>query len=111
MDDPALAEVIRSHYSAGLLRLLCSHPKTRMQPSTWQPRYSERLPSEARTKAARNVLVRNWRPQSAARSLPFQRLPTTKRNEILYMPIPIAIDPLEEMKRQTGNYHQKVRTY
>jgi hypothetical protein len=78
MDDPALAEVIRSLYSAGLL---CRHPKTRMQPSTWQPRYSERLPSEARTKAARNVLVRNWRPQSAARSL-FQRLPTTKRNTV-----------------------------
>jgi hypothetical protein len=81
MDDPALAEVIRSLYSAGLL---CSHPKTRMQPSTWQPRYSERLPSEARTKAARNVLVRNWRPQSAARSLALSASSNnkTKRNTV-----------------------------
>jgi hypothetical protein len=79
MDDPALAEVIRSLYSAGLL---CRPPQTQMQPSTWQSRYSERLPSEARTKAARNVLVRNWRPQSAARSLALSASSNnkTKRN-------------------------------
>ena len=111
MDDPALAElVIRSLYSA---RLLCIPLQTRRGCSPRLgsqdiPREIEKTPpSEARAKAARNVLVRNWLSLLRVRSFSiFQQ-----QNEILYMPIPIAISLLEEMKRPTWNYHQKVRTY